>query len=207
MKSFNRARLAVALAVLVCGAMGSTIASQRTGAAMASTATAFLASLTPEQREKAADPLDSTDRTHWNFIPTNMFPRQGLPIKEMTEPQRKLAHELLKSGLSQRGYTVTTTIMNDLEAILRDTEAAQRAAKPNPQGGAGNIRDPELYFFTVFGTPGPKGSWGWRVEGPPRLPALHRRQRQRRRRRPVVLGHQPGRSARRTEEGAAGARP
>ena len=26
-------------------------------------------------------------------------------------------------------------------------------------------RDPELYFFTVFGTPGTKGRWGWRVEG------------------------------------------
>jgi hypothetical protein len=160
MKSFNRARLAVALAVLVCGAMGSTIASQRTGAAMTKSATAFLDSLTPEQREKAADPLNSPDRTHWNFIPTNMFPRQGLPIKEMTEPQRKLAHELLKSGLSQRGYATTTAIMDQLEAILRDTEAAARGGKP----GA-NIRDPELYFFTVFGTPAAKGTWGWRVEG------------------------------------------
>ena len=160
MRSFNRARLAVALAVLVSAAMGSIIASQRTGAAMAKSATAFLDSLTPEQREKASDPLNSPDRTHWNFIPNNMFPRQGLPIKEMTEPQRKLAHELLKSGLSQRGYTTTTAIMDQLEAILRDTEAAARGGKPG-----GNIRDPELYFFTVFGTPAPKGAWGWRVEG------------------------------------------
>ena len=52
----------------------------------------------------------------------------------MTEPQRKLALELLQTGLSQRGYTVTTTIMNDLEAILRDTEGAARRAKPNRQG-------------------------------------------------------------------------
>jgi hypothetical protein len=50
--------------------------------------------------------------------------------------------------------------MNDLEAILRDTEAAARGGKPG-----GNIRDPELYFFTVFGTPAAKGTWGWRVEG------------------------------------------
>src|SRR4029450_12278209 len=110
MKSFKRARLAVALAVLVCGAMGSTIASQRTGAAMTKSATAFLDSLTAEQREKASDPLNSRDRTHWNFIPTNMFPRQGLPIKEMTEPQRKLAHELLNSGLGQGGYTPTRAV-------------------------------------------------------------------------------------------------
>ena len=163
MKSFKHVRLAVAVVVIASGAMGGMIASQRTGAAMAKNAQAFLDSLTPEQREKAGDPLDSADRTHWNFIPTNQFPRQGLPLKEMTEPQRKLAHELLQTGLSQRGYTVTTTIMNDLEAILRDTEAAARAAKPNPQGGM--TRDPELYFFTVFGTPGTKGRWGWRVEG------------------------------------------
>jgi hypothetical protein len=117
--------------------------------------------------------MDSADRTHWNFIPTSMFPRQGLPIKEMTEPQRKLAHELLKSGLSQRGYTTTTTVMSQLEAILRDTEAAARAAKPAPAptggggGGGGQpvVRDPELYFFTVFGTPAAKSTWGWRVEG------------------------------------------
>jgi hypothetical protein len=129
---------------------------------MAGATTALVNSLTPEQRQKMAMPFDAADRTRWNFIPTNMFPRQGLPIKEMTEPQRKLAHELLKSALSQRGYTTTTTVMNDLEAILRDTEAAARAAAGKTEGG--NIRDPELYFFSVFGTPG-KGTWGWRVEG------------------------------------------
>ena len=163
MKRFNPVRLTVALTLIAAGAMGSLIASQRTAGAMAKSATAFLDSLTPEQREKAADPLDSPDRTHWNFIPTNQFPRQGLPLKEMTEPQRKLAHALLQTALSQRGYTTTTTIMTELEAILRDTEAAARAAKPG--GGAGMVRDPELYFFTVFGTPGAKGRWSWRVEG------------------------------------------
>jgi hypothetical protein len=163
MKSFKYARLAVAVALAACGAMGGMVASQRTGAAMAKNAQAFLDSLTPEQREKAADPLDSADRTHWHFIPTNQFPRQGLPLKEMTEPQRKLATELLHTGLSQRGFTTTTTIMNDLEGILRDTEAAARAAKPG--AGPGMTRDPELYFFTIFGTPGAKGRWGWRVEG------------------------------------------
>ena len=162
----------VAVIVLTAGFAGSMIASQRTASSMAKAATAFLDSLTPEQREKASDPLNSSDRLHWNFIPTSMFPREGLPLKEMTEPQRKLAHELLRSGLSQRGYVTTTTVMEQLEAILRDTEAAARAAKPAPPAPAGGrgggnpvVRDPELYFFTIFGTPGPKGAWGWRVEG------------------------------------------
>jgi hypothetical protein len=32
-------------------------------------------------------------------------------------------------------------------------------------GGAPIIRDPELYFLTVFGNPAAAGGWGWRVEG------------------------------------------
>ena len=31
--------------------------------------------------------------------------------------------------------------------------------------GSGPVRDPERYFVSFFGTPGPKGTWGWRVEG------------------------------------------
>jgi hypothetical protein len=70
----------------------------------------------------------------------------------MTEPQRKLAHELLKTGLSDRGYTTYTQIMQ-LESILKVLE-----------NGKGPVRDPENYRFSVFGTPSAKGTWGWRVE-------------------------------------------
>src|SRR5208283_3192623 len=51
------------------------------------------------------------------------------------------------------GFTKATTIMS-LEAILRDLE----------KGGA-MVRNPEWYFFSVFGTPSKTGKWGWRVEG------------------------------------------
>ena len=155
-------RVAVAAAILAAGLAGGLLASQRSASAMAKATTALLDSLTAEQRQKMAMALDAADRTRWNFIPTNMFPRQGLPLKEMTEPQRKLAHDLLKAALSQRGYTTTVTVMNDLEAILRDTEAAARQASG---ATGGNVRDPELYFFSVFGTPGSQTPWGWRVEG------------------------------------------
>ena len=47
----------------------------------------------------------------WNFIPNEMFPRKGLMVKSMTEQQRGLAHALLKTGLSQRGYMTATSIM------------------------------------------------------------------------------------------------
>jgi hypothetical protein len=159
----NLMRAAVAIAVLIAGLAGSIVASQRSASAMAKATTALLDSLTPEQRQKMALPFDSTDRTRWHFIPINQFPRHGVPLKDLNESQRKLAHDLLKSALSQRGYTTTVTVMNDLEAILRDTEAAARAAKGTKEGG--QIRDPELYYFAVFGTPGGKAPWGWRVEG------------------------------------------
>jgi len=75
----------------------------------------------------------------------------------MSEPQRKLAHELLKAGLSQKGYVTATSIM-ELENILHTLE--------NSDGKKGaNVRDPELYFFTIFGAPSAQSVWGWRVEG------------------------------------------
>ena len=48
----------------------------------------------------------------------------------------------------------STQIMNDLELVMRGDG-------PKPNMG----RDPEMYIFTVFGTPGDKTAWGWRVEG------------------------------------------
>jgi hypothetical protein len=120
---------------------------------MASAATSFLNALTPEQRAQATFPMESEERMRFNFIPTETFPRKGVLLKDMTEPQRKLAHALLRSGLSQRGYDTYTAIIQ-LENVLRDIE----------KGGKFE-RNPEKYFFSVFGTPSPKGTWGFRVEG------------------------------------------
>jgi hypothetical protein len=141
------------LAVALLAALGGAIVqAQRSSSAapMAAAAEKFLASLTPEQRQQATFPFESPERLRWHFVP--QFERNGLMIKAMTEPQRKLAHELLKTGLSDRGYTTYTQIMQ-LESILKVLE-----------NGRGPIRDPENYRFSVFGTPSPKGTWGWRVE-------------------------------------------
>jgi hypothetical protein len=143
----------VLLAVGIIAALGGVIVqAQRTSssAAMATAAEKFLTSLTPEQRQQATFPFDSGERLRWHFVP--QFERNGLTIKAMTEPQRKLAHELLKTGLSDRGYTTYTQIMQ-LENILKAQEK-----------GSGPARDPEGYRFSVFGTPSAKGTWAWRVE-------------------------------------------
>jgi hypothetical protein len=130
------------------------VSAQRASSTMTTAATAFLASLTPEQRKQAAFPFDGDEeRMKFNFIPDEMFPRNGITFKTMTEPQRKAAHALLQSGLSQRGYQTYTAIIQ-LENILKAIEV-----------GGKLVRDPENYHFSVFGTPSAKGAWGWRVEG------------------------------------------
>ena len=160
-------RVWLVVGLMAAGAGGALAGADRSSSSMASAATAFLASLTPDQKEKAVFPFASDERVHWHFIPTGpppMFPRNGLTIKEMSEAQRKAAHALLKASLSQRGYMTASSIM-DLETVLGALEAAQRAAAAQPPRGTPIVRDSERYFFSVFGTPSTKDTWGWRIEG------------------------------------------
>jgi hypothetical protein len=126
-----------------------TAARERANAEMVRAADAFLASLSAEQREKAVFEFADAERLNWHFIPRE---RLGLPLKEMSEPQRELARALLRAGVGQRGYVKANTII-ELELVLREL------------GGNPTTRDPELYFFSIFGTPSATGPWGWRTEG------------------------------------------
>ena len=71
----------------------------------------------------------------------------------MSPEQRALAFGLIQSGTAASGFLKATTIMS-LEQILRELEK-----------GSGPVRDPELYYLTIFGAPTDRGRWGWRVEG------------------------------------------
>ena len=122
----------------------------RASAEMARVATNLWAALSEEQRAAAAFGFDDEERHNWHFVPRE---RKGIPWAQMNTTQQHLAHALLSTGLSGRGYADVTTIMS-LEEILLALEK-----------GKGPKRDPELYFFTVFGTPGDRGTWGWRFEG------------------------------------------
>lgn len=121
--------------------------------AMATAANEFLSSLDAEQKSKATFAFEDDSRFEFRFTPRA---RKGLPVKEMTEAQRAKAHALLKTGLSMRGYTEATTIM-ELENVLR-------AIEPPRTGANAIVRDPELYYVSIFGTPG-KSPWGWKWEG------------------------------------------
>jgi hypothetical protein len=146
---------AVLVPVLCAVAVGQ--AQARLAAAMQADASAFLAALTPAQKTKATFRIDDFERIGWHFIPATSAPRRGVPLKEMTEAQRTLAMKLLRSSLSASGFQKAETIIS-LETVLRDTERRR-----NPNGGMS--RDPELYYFSIFGTPSKTAPWGWRIEG------------------------------------------
>ena len=118
-------------------------------AGMLTAADAFLASLSAAQRSKALFAFEDGERLNWHFVPRA---RRGLPLKEMSTQQRALARGILQAGLSQRGYLTASTII-DLELVLRE------------MGESPTFRDPELYYFSLFGTPSRAAPWGFRAEG------------------------------------------
>jgi hypothetical protein len=118
-------------------------------AEMAQAARRFLATLSPGQKQRAHHAFDDADRQSIKYIP---LARTGVPLKALDPAQRQLAHALITSGLSEAAHTKVNQIM-ELEPVLAELER-------NPVR-----RDPENYYFWVFGEPGPKGRWGWKVEG------------------------------------------
>ena len=127
-----------------------------TVAAMAEAARKFLQALSPGQKSRAQHAFDDGDRQSIKYIP---LARTGVPLKALDTAQRQLAHALLKTGLAQAGYDKATKIM-ELDLVLAELER-------NPVR-----RDPENYYFWVFGDPvvGASGKgagkpWGWKVEG------------------------------------------
>lgn len=122
------------------------------GAAMTKAGQAFVEGLTAEQKQTALLDYEIPERLDWHFIPKDY--RKGLQIKHMDEALRKKAHRLLRVALSEAGYKKTTDIMS-LESLLHELE-----------GGAGRFaRDPERYYFTLFGAPDASARWGLSVEG------------------------------------------
>jgi hypothetical protein len=110
----------------------------------------FLTALTPEQRTHTMFTVEHPERQNWHYVPRD---RKGLALGELTPDQHHLAMGLLASALSHRGFLKATTIMS-LEAVLKELER-----------GRGAVRDSELYYVTVFGTPDAQQPWGWRFEG------------------------------------------
>jgi hypothetical protein len=106
-----------------------------------------LAELDAERQAAARIPFGDDERENWHFIPRE---RRGLPLRQMEPAQRERVLELLRAALSEDGFQKQERIRL-LDQVLFDATGSA-------------IRDPNLYYLTVFGTPG-EGLWGWRFEG------------------------------------------
>ena len=120
-----------------------------TGGQMATAGEAYVATLGSAERDRGTWELDAEQRFDWHYVP---WERYGVRLKDMNPEQRIAAHGLLQSVLSSQGYLKATGVMQ-LEGILGQIE------------GRPDRRDPEDYYFNIFGAPSEDGPWAWRFEG------------------------------------------
>ena len=122
---------------------------------MRNAANAFLNSLDEKQKAKAFADFDHKNRNDWVFLPDKFIKpekkRFGLVMKEMSDKQKQLALGLLHSALSEKGK-LTVSKVRLLEDIL-----FKMTKDP--------IRDSELYYVSIFGTPSDHHTWAWTFEG------------------------------------------
>ena len=114
-------------------------------------ATAFLASLTADQRTRTAFGVDDPEWRNW--MNQHFYRRAGVSFDEMTPAQRDAAFGLLRASLSARGLTLSRDIMrlNHTLGELNDNDFEAY--------GEG------LYHVTVMGTPSATEPWGWQIDG------------------------------------------
>ena len=114
----------------------------------------WLATLDSRQREDATFAFDDPERFVWAYTPGE---RAGLALRDMGPDQRNAAMAVVDAAMSERGAREVRDIIA-LESILGAIEH-----------GAGSSmwrrRDPELYWFAVFGDLSIGEPWSWRIGG------------------------------------------
>lgn len=116
----------------------------------------FLESLTSGLLKKALFDFETEERQRWHYVPREMFDRKGVCLKELNEKQQRAALGLVASSLSATGSQKAKAIIEH-EAILGEIERSM--------GGTEFMRDPGLYYFSVFGDPTNAEFWSWRADG------------------------------------------
>ena len=114
-------------------------------------AQAFLAALTPEQRARTTYPVDDVEWRKW--ANQDIYIRQGVSFLDMTDAQREKAFDLIRAGLSAKGFTQTRNIMrlNYTLGELNDNNFDRYGEWP--------------YSLTVMGEPSATEPWGWQFDG------------------------------------------
>jgi hypothetical protein len=121
---------------------------------IASAARSWLDGLDASKRDQATFRFDVPERFVWAYTPGE---RKGLAIRDMGRTERGAATAIVAATMSSRTAGEIEAIIA-LETVLgRLEEAAGRAGWTR--------RDPDLYWFAVFGEPGSPDPWSWRIGG------------------------------------------
>jgi len=115
---------------------------------------AWLAGLDDAQRDSATFAFEAAERFVWDYVPG---PRAGLALRDMRPGQRAAAGAVIAASMSGRTAGEIQAIIA-LETVLGELERATGRSD-------WSRRDPELYWFAVFGDPAANGPWSWRIGG------------------------------------------
>ncbi len=113
-------------------------------------AVAFLDALNADQRAATTFPVDDVEWRDWNNI--HRYTRKGVSLAELTEAQRERAFDLMRAGLSAKGFEQSRNIMRLNGYLAELTQAFDEYGE-------------FLYHFTVMGTPHATEPWGWQLDG------------------------------------------
>jgi hypothetical protein len=120
-------------------------------AAMVSATNGFLDQLSSEQRAAVSFEIDSRQWRNWQN--TEIYVDQhGLRLEEIAPNLREAAMEVLRAGLSPKGFQMSRDVMK-LNRFLGDLV------------GGPHVLGEWSYIFCVFGTPSMNEPWGWQIFG------------------------------------------
>jgi hypothetical protein len=112
---------------------------------------AFLATLTPDERQEITFEIDSVNWRRWHNAHPYLF-RHGICLAMMSEEKRQAALALMRASLSAYGYDTARDIM-------RLNEHVRELTGRNEEYGEFH------YFFSMFGEPSAETPWGWQIDG------------------------------------------
>jgi len=122
------------------------------GAEAAKRASAFVQTLTPEQRPAALKSYDKPNAIRWSNLPIALVPRIGVRLGDLTPVQTQAADRLLRSALSSCGVE-----------LLAEIRAADGVLKPLDTRKIG--WDSANYFIAFIGEPSRDRPWILKVDG------------------------------------------
>ena len=122
----------------------------------------FLATLTPEQRQKVLYAFDdAAQRARWSNFPTGVVARGGISLKQMTAAQQDAALKLMATVLSPMGLQKVNEIREaDDDFKANGSKRGPGGGGPRPQGPPPGGQGGPGSFPPQFGGHGPSSPGG-----------------------------------------------